>query len=177
MVTKILLNNLRTILFCSHLLHVYIWGVFFPPYLYFLHSPSEDHTYLCPVREKPLAGTVVFLAGLLGGQFGGWTEGLRKLQEAAIGHTLLAKNFTFLDAPSTGPGTLGEEEKVDPTQERGVFECQFLSSPWLSKNRVKKEKKKKKQKKNQEQPKGFCLLSLKCILEQDLHPLLLISST
>ena len=78
-----------------------------------LLSPSEEHTYLCPVREQPLTGTVIFLAGLLGGQFGGGTEGLRKLQEAPISHALFAKNLAFLDAPAAGPGTLGEEEKAD----------------------------------------------------------------
>ena len=79
-----------------------------------LLSPSEKHTYLCPVREEPLAGTVILLAGLLGGQFGGRTEGLWKLQEAAISHALFAKNLALLDAPSAGPGTLGKEEKADP---------------------------------------------------------------
>ena len=58
-------------------------------------------------------GTVIFLAGLLGGQFGGGTEGLGKLQEAPISHALFAKNLAFLDAPAAGPGTLGEEEKAD----------------------------------------------------------------
>ena len=78
-----------------------------------LLSLSEEHTYLCPVGEQPLTGTVIFLAGLLGGQFGGRTEGLGKLQEAPISHALFAKNLAFLDAPAAGPGTLGEEEKAD----------------------------------------------------------------
>lgn len=67
-----------------------------------------EHTYLCPLWKKPLTGAVIFLAGLLGGRLGGWTEGLGELQEAAVSHALLAKDFTFLNTSTTGPGTLGK---------------------------------------------------------------------
>lgn len=92
---------------------------FFFSYAHVSVSLSEGLTHLCPVGEKPLTGAVFFLAVLLGHWLGGRTEGVRKLQEAAISHALLAKNLTFLNTSSTGPGTLGEKEEK-ATQHRKV---------------------------------------------------------
>ena len=165
MVTKILLHNVRRIIsFCSCLLGYHLgYLLFFFIYASFINSFWGPYIPLSIQRETThwdshlscrLAGRPVL--------------GLNRRSQEAPGscHQPCAacKEPHASEYPLRRSWNTGEGRKVNPMQASGVFKCQFLPLPSLSKE-WKKEKQNKtkprKRRKTRNQTKGFCFFSLK----------------